>query len=306
VPEQSAGAVPDIGTVERLVAMRSFPGAAELRASELSVLASVARPRRLASGEVLAREGRPLPGISVVLEGEVVVSSLGETIETARAGRVIGLIRALARDPRGLECRACSEALVLQIAIEDLEDVFEEAPVVLARVIAHVARYALELSVLHESRHPAPRIRAGSLPARPLDLVERILMLRRCPAFAGASIDAIAALAEVAREARAPAGGALWRLGTEPAALFVIVAGELDVLVASGASATLRDGDLAGAPEVLAGAAHPSDAVAREPVIALAFARDALLDLREDHTDLGLELLRDASAALVGRAGAPT
>lgn len=308
--KRRATSAPDVGSVERLVAMRSFPGAVELHANELSVLASVARPRRLGRGEVLAREGHVVPAIFVVIEGEVVVRRSGQTIERAGPGTAVGVLYALSRDPRGLDCHAGEGALVLQIAIDDLEDVFEELPIVLVRMVGHVARRALALGLLRASggsASPPPRTplaSAPSLPTRPLDLVERILFLRRCGAFQGASIDAVAALANIAGEVRVAAGDPLWRRGDAAGSLFVVVAGELEVTLAGGAGITLRAGDLAGENELLAGEPHPSDALARGSVVALAIERDALLDSWEDHTDLGVELLREASTALLALPGA--
>ena len=189
---------PEIGSVELVVALRKFPGAAELHASELSVLASVARPRRLGAHELLAREGIVLHAIALVVEGELVVRREVERVERARPGTAIGVLEALARDPRGVECEASEPALVLSVSLEDLEDVFEEVPSFLVRLVGWLGGLALDRNVFHSSASARPAVKAVAIPERALDLVERILHLRTCPAFASATIDAVAALAHVA------------------------------------------------------------------------------------------------------------
>lgn len=293
---------PEIGVVELMVAMRRLPGAAGLHASELSVLASVARPRQMRQGEALAREGTALHAIFLVLEGEVTVRSRGEVVARARAGDTIGALSALARDPDGLDCEAVGDALVLSISLEDLEDVFEEVPNVLVQLTSHVARRVLALRLLRDGGPKRLQVGPALLPERPLDLVERILHLRGCPVFANVPIDAVAALADVARESRVAAGEPLWRRGAAASALLLVVSGELDVVLDTGTRTTLRPGDLAGEAEVLAGAPRPTEAVARTPLVVFSIEREALLDTWEDHLDLGVELLRDACARLVAAA----
>jgi len=290
--------IPEIGSVELVVALRRFPGAAELHASELAVLASVARPRRLAARELLAREGTAPNAIVLVLEGEVAVRRRGDLVERARPGSAIGVLEALARDPRGLECVAEEPALVLSVSLEDLEDVFEEVPSFLVRLVGWVGRLALQRDVYHSADVSRVHAKPVVVPDRPLDLVERILHLRNCPAFAKATIDAVAALADVAGEVRVAPEDALWRRGSPSTSIFVIVAGELEVTL-DGATHAMHAGDLAGQLEAFASAPHPTDAVARSPLVALSIEREALFDTWEDHTDLGVELLRDANSAVL-------
>jgi CRP-like cAMP-binding protein len=287
----------ELGSVERLVALRGFPGAADLATSALAVLASVARPARLAAGGVIAPIARPLTRIAIVVEGELALRCGDVTVDHAGPGRAVGAAHAFARDERDLTIVAVRDALLLLLSMEDLEDVFEEVPALLVRAVRVSAQRALE--------RPPPdgagaAITASSLPLRPLDLVERIVALRRCPAIGAAAIDSVAALANAAREVRFPSGEVPWRAHDPARTFLVIAAGAIAVSGGDGASRTLRAGDLVGHVETLAGAARGSDAVATEKVVALEIDRDALHDVWEDHVDLGLEILRDVSARAVG------
>lgn len=286
-----------------MVAMRRFPGASELHANELSVLASVARPRRYPVGRALAIEGEPMNAISLLIRGAVEVRHPAGVVERADGHAAIGTLSTLARDARGLDCRATEDTLVLSVSLEDLEDVLEEVP----SFLAHLLRYVVERGRVRPWLRPEATPRAGlsrTPPSeRPFDLVERIFHLRTSPPFARASIDAVAALADVAREVRLVAGRSLFRRGEAANTAFLLVTGELDV-ESAGTRARYVPGDLVGDTEMFSTGAHEDEAKAAGPVVLLALDRGPLLDVCEDHVDLGIELLRwESAAVLAGRAG---
>jgi hypothetical protein len=186
---------------------------------------------------------------------------------------------------------------VLEVAMEDLEDVVEEVPAVSFELARHVGRRAHALR--ERSERPAAAALPLVLPPRPLDLVERLIVLRRCDALAGVHIDALADLASIATELKIAPGERAWSAGDAPAALVVLAAGELTV-EERGVPVRLGPGDMAGEVEVLAGQGWTSSAVARAPTLLVVLAADPLLDLWEDHPGVGLALLRNVAASVLG------
>lgn len=282
---------PELGSSDRAVAMRRFPGAGVLASEQLAVLASVARSRVLRRGELLGEPDRPVAAIHVVVSGSLVASG-GVT-----APEVVGTLELLAHAVSGPAYFAGpSGAVLLEVALEDLEDVIEEVPAVLVQLAAHVGSQALALG--ERTERPVAGAPPLVIPDRPLDLVERLLVLRRCAALSGLGIDPLADLADIATEVKVAPNERAWTSREQDAALVVIAAGELEVR-GPRASARLGPGDMAGEAEVMARARWVTDAVARAPTLALFFSRDPLLDVWEDDPSIGLALLRNVAASIL-------
>jgi len=286
-----------IGPTERALAMRHLPGAGALDPAALAALGSVARARQLAPREPLQVAGRAV-GLARVLVSGALASSDGRS--GGEATDVLAFLSGAPAEaswfggPRG--------AVVLEISREDLEDVIDEVPAVLVALAAHVGSRALALG--ERSERAALSALPRALPSRPLDLVERLIALKRCAALSGVEIDALFALAEACRELKIAPAASAWVAGSRAAALLVIVAGELEVRGPHGA-ARLGAGDMAGEAEVLARARWRSTALASSPTLALVLPRDRLLDLWEDHPAIGLALVRNVAGAILAahRAG---
>lgn len=299
--ERSRPARRELGRIERQVAIRSFAEFRDLPGPEIALLASIARSRAVSAGERLLEPGRPVGTIFLVVEGELAVRR-GDAETRVGRHELAGASFALADDPQGCECVAVQDGMVLEIAADDLEDVFEDHRAVLAGAVSRLAREALSLRTRREddgsSAQPVPG------PSAPLDLVQRILILRRMRGLAGASIDGIAALAGAAREVRAPSGHVLWRAGDPSGTILALVGGSVRATWPDGRSATIVPFELVGNLDSLAGEARAHDVVVGEPVVALAIERDAMLDAWEDHLDLGTEMLRHLSRSVLAL-GAP-
>lgn len=280
-----------IGPTERALAMRRLPGAGALGPAALAALGSVARPRQLAPREPLEPAGRAV-GVARVLVSGALVSSEGRS--RSEATDVLALLSG-APAPASWFGGPCG-AVVLEISREDLEDVIDEVPAVLVALAAHLGARALALG--ERSERAALSALPRALPPRPLDLVERLIALKRCAALSGVEIDALFAFAEACMELKIAPAASAWVAGSRAAALLVVVAGELEVRGPKG-TARLGAGDMAGEAEVLARARWGSTALACSPTLALVLPRDRLLDLWEDHPAIGLALLRNVAAAIL-------
>ncbi len=280
-----------LGPTERAFAMRRLPGAGALGTPALAALGSVARARQLAPREPLEPAGRAVGAARVLLSGSLVGS------DGQRRGEATDVLALLSGAPAEAPLfGGPGGAVVLEISREDLEDVIDEVPSVLVALAAHVGARALALG--ERSERAALSALPRALPPRPLDLVERLVALKRCAALSGVEIDALFALAEACAELKIARAASAWVAGSRAAALLVIVAGELEVR-GPRAATRLGPGDMAGEAEVLARARWASTAFARSPTLALVLPRDRLLDLWEDHPGIGLALVRNVAAAIL-------
>lgn len=291
----------EVGRVERLVAMRAFPGWSELTASELAALAGAATPRWIPAGVRLFEEGAPVTTLYVVIRGELAVYRGG--VELGRYGPHTGVggLAAFARDPRGYECRALADTLALELDLEDLEEIFEDRFGVLVQVLAELARESIRVRrrLAPHAGFPARASGGEQCPARPLDLVERIFFLRRNFAFAPGRIDSVAALAKCATEVRVEKGAPLWRFGDPADALLAVVCGTVGARAPDGLSFAFGAGDLVGGLDALGEVPRWFDASAGDGLVALRVERDVALDVWEDHPDLGLDVLESVASGLL-------
>lgn len=292
---------PDVGRVEKLVALRSFPGWAELPTPELAALSELAEPRAAPVGTTLLSEGQPVTTIYLVMRGELTIRRDGVEIGRYGPHSGVGGLAAFARDPRGYECEATRDSLLLALHADELEEVFEDRFVVLGSVLRELARETVRLRrrMRPNAGFPAEADPGERCPARRLDLVERIFFLRRNLAFASGFIDSIAALARSAEELRLAPGERLWRAEDRADHLLAVVCGTIEARTPDGTTFAFGAGDLVGGLDAVGEVPRWFDAEVGEGLVALRMESDPTLDVFEDHPDLGLDVLQGFSAALL-------
>jgi CRP-like cAMP-binding protein len=283
----------ELGAVERMLALRSFPGATRIEAPALAVLSSIAEARRYPAGAAIVRRGARLTHALVTVEGEMIVHDGAE--RRIAAPRALGIAHLFAHEPCTFGCVAAADSIALRIHLEDLEDVFEDFPSVLVRVVRDLASRAL---AQEPSSRPLVAAAGTLVPARPLDFVERILALRKLQAIGGGSIDAVAGLARSAREIRLGPGEFLWAEDEEATSMAYLLEGRVREL--RGDVETLHEaGTLVGELDCMAGGRRASRVVADAPLVAIVLDRDAVPDVWEDHIDAALAFLAALGARLL-------
>jgi CRP-like cAMP-binding protein len=128
---------------------------------------------------------------------------------------------------------------------------------------------------------------AVSCPARPLDLVERIVLLRKAAPFREAGLDALAELARQLDEKRWDPGSMVMSAGEMGHRIEILVCGQvecheqtrdLDYIVGAGFAL--------GVMEAYAGVRRDYHAVALDHVVSLSLSAGMMIDLMEDHPDI--------------------
>ena len=91
----------DVSRVERMIALRAFPGWSELPAPELATLASIARPRFAVEGTHLIAERDPIHSLIVVIRGEIVARRGGRELGRYGPGTGVGGLAGFSRASEG-------------------------------------------------------------------------------------------------------------------------------------------------------------------------------------------------------------
>ena len=130
------------------------------------------------------------------------------------------------------------------------------------------------------------------VPARGLDLVERLVLLRAAPPFAQASLTTLADLARTLREVRFERDALLWSEGDRAGHTLLVVEGLVRCRSRDGRlDFTFGPGSPVGTLDMLAEMPRFFEARAQTPLLALQGRVEELVDVLEDNHAMATELL---------------
>jgi CRP-like cAMP-binding protein len=289
------------GAVERVLALRVFPGFARLPTDHLALLAEYTYERYFSKGDLIASPGRMVTSMHFVRSGIINVLREGVVVRSFSAGAVVGGLAGLTRDPKGQHLVAGDDTDTFEVAIDDMEDFLEDSFPTLVVVMRGLAGGVLEM------RRKLPRD-AGFVddvgdfvrPEIELNLVERILFARRLLAYGHSRVEAMAELVREMELCRFAAGQVVYREGDGAVASYLVYSGGVRCTSASGQSFVMGPDSVIGGIDSMANAKRWYTATAQTDVVALRSAVTSLIDVVEDHPDMGLELLRVLAGILKG------
>lgn len=287
------------GQLERLLLLKTFPGLGDLSPNDLTVIAENTRERFFEAGAEIYPEGRPVESVHYVVEGKVEARRNGVTVLTLDGRSVIGGLAALARTSDGQQWLAVEDTISLEVAQEDMLEIFEDNFEMLLTAMRGIARGFINARLsagdrggFDEDFEPNP------VPPGPLGLVERILHLHKNFAFQSAQVESLTQMAKSAREVRVPAGTQLWKAGDVSDQMLMVISG---VIVGTAGDQTFRfgPGGSAGGLDAMAQQPRWFDAVAKTDVLALGVHVDQMIDIFEDRVDMAIEVASRMSAGLL-------
>jgi CRP-like cAMP-binding protein len=293
------GGAPQLLHTERLVMLRRFPTFASMEPALVGVLTAQARERFYPAGTVIYREGTPVTRPLWILEGRVSISRHGHQLREAGPLSHVGHIVALAASESGIRAVAEEDTFGLEIDIARFLDICEENFPLLRATLRDIAGETIRLRRMMgvTGGFPAPTDQGDDLPAE-LDLVDRIFYMRRVMVVAGNRLEALADLARDAVNVHLPLGATLWEEGDRSSHLYMLLSGRIDCTNSLGQSFALAGGDLAGGVDANAALPRWYRAVAATDVTALRMEHETFLDVLEDNTEIGLNLLRVFATAV--------
>lgn len=286
-----------VGSMDRVLYLRTLSELDGVPAAELAQFAEYGRERSFRPGEILLEEGELPSSFFVVARGTVEVSSEGLILGHAKEREPVGLIALLSDDRNGIRARAAEEVLCLEFSSETLKDALEERFSIVQNLLRNSARQCMELWGQVDPRRTPGEHPSLLCPTRPLDLVERIALLRNAHPFQEVGLDSLAALARQLEERRWDRGEEILSAGERGDRIEILVCGSVDC------HDRVRDirfrreeGAALGVLEAYAGRPRAYSAVAAEHVVSLGTHAGAMVDLMEDHLDIAM-----SSLATMGR-----
>ncbi|HEU4733393.1 MAG TPA: cyclic nucleotide-binding domain-containing protein [Kofleriaceae bacterium] len=273
--------------LRRILALRQFPMFATAELAELAMIAENVVETTFRPGAVVAPAGARLSGLHLVVEGR---------IDSARSWGPharFGALEVLARREPATAAIAAVETQTLQLSAADLADVLEDNFGVLLAAVRNLAGQLVTLG--------QPIARPITIPTAgaPLGLVERLIVLRQQVPFAGARLQGLAMLAHASDELSWGPGATVVRAGELASDSLLVIDGSLHARDDAGRRVELGPGHAVGALETLAGMAHSSTLEAVTPVRALRSGGAAILDVLEDHPDVGMQMISMFARALL-------
>jgi CRP-like cAMP-binding protein len=292
----------EIGPLELIRALRRLFGQQQgPTTAALAAMAAHIVSVRIPAGFELNDPAEQMADVYLITEGELATEYDGRLLHRFGPQSVVGSLSSLIHGSRGFRCWATRETLALSWRADDMLEVFEDHFELLHSVLRAMANESIELR-----RQLPPHagfsnvIRADiEYPARPLDLVERLLCLRQTFGFKTSHIDELAELARAAVEARYAAGTLLWAAGESSDALLIMVSGVVSATTPEGLEFQLGPGDIVGSLGVVAGLPAWFTARVTQPAVTLSINREVLVDLLEDQPDLGFDVLQLIASSLL-------
>jgi CRP-like cAMP-binding protein len=270
-----------------------------LPASEVAVLADAAGERFFPKGTILFREGDEASSMHFVAEGLLGNFRRGIRVGVVGPGAGIGGLAVLARGAMGSEVVAEQDTLTLEIDADAMTEVLEDRFPILQYLLREVNRQALELLRRHRLDP------SGVFPEPPrelvadggLDLVDRLLLLRRMPVFEGSSVTALAELARTLANVRFEPGTVLWHEGEPSHGILLLSSGSVQATGSGGVSFRAGPGFPLGALEAVGQVPRWYEARALTPVVGLQGQTDVLVDLFEDSFEMAMDFLAVVAGA---------
>ncbi|MBK8937499.1 MAG: cyclic nucleotide-binding domain-containing protein [Polyangiaceae bacterium] len=284
----------------RVLVMRTLPHLAALDEDDLSLLAEEARLSLARRGAVLFHEGEALDRVYFLAEGSVRVRR-GAASSTVTAPAELGLTSLFAGLEQAKEAVAVTDATLIELPASVVLASFYESPSIARNTIRMAARALLaRRGNLPVAPGEAPaEVAPGEYLDRTPTLVEKMLVMRRSPVWAHASLDAVAELCRHLEELRVPAGELLWDIGAPSDQSYRLEHGIVRCENAKGEVARVGGGHLIGGLDALAGLPRAYRALTEVPCIFFRIRASTQLAILEVHPQMAARLRLELARALV-------
>ena len=286
---------------ERFLFLRTVPGLASLPPEVARVVAANTEERYFPAGSYVCREGEPAMHIAYIVRGSVEIRRYGKPVRTMGPRTVVGGVSALAGDQQGYDGVAREDSVILQIATDDAQEIFEDHFPFLKGVVEGTGR---EVIAARKQLGPgagfSPIGQPMTCPDRTFDLVEKMAFLRRSISFRDAHIDAIADLASDIGEVRLHRGERLWEIGDRGSYFLMPLCGTIECHAQNPEQHfVLGPGDAVGCMDALADELRWFRARVGGELVALHVDVDVLYDVLEDHFGMAMSVLRGMAVGML-------
>ncbi len=299
------------GTTERLLELRAFPPFEALPRRAVVAVSRSLEELSFVPGEELLSADAEASALVFLMKGAVETWHDGVSLGISRAPGRAALVSLLAgailgvRDGTGsvgTRIVALEPTDALYLHHDSLVELMAEHFEVFCSILRHLAsallreQRALGLEATDELFHhvlarvPRPTTSPTVVVREtPLTKTDRLFALRALPHFRRMNVNAIAAWASRLEERRYPPGATLWKPG-ELATDFAILVQGTAVERGPGGEVHTQPPLLVGGPEAILGENRESECVALTELVTLHASMDVVLDICEEHLEVGLGL----------------
>jgi CRP-like cAMP-binding protein len=275
--------------LRRMLTLRQFPLFAKAELDELATMAENLKPAHFPAGALIAPASSFVPTVQLIVHGQI-DSKSGQSWH---AREVFGALEVAAGRALASPAIAATETDTLELPAADFADVLEDNFGVMQSALRELATRLLA------SAPPPARPVPVAVGEGPIGLVERLILLRQQLPFTSARLQPLAMLAQASEELRYATGDVVAAAGDPATAGLVLIEGTLRAYREDGLAHALVRGQHFGFVETLAGANHSYTLEATSSLRVLASPGRAILDVLEDHTDVGLTMLAAFASALL-------
>jgi CRP-like cAMP-binding protein len=282
-----------VPALERMLHIKRIPMLAGLSNADVAILADAARERFFPKGAVVFRQGEPVGSVHFVVHGGLGTLRRGEQVGLVGPGGGVGGLALFARDPLGSQVVADTDTLTLELDADTVWELLEDRFSILHHLLRANSRRAIDL-VTRLRLDPTAGMPECPLERRDtgdIDLVDRILFLRRLSVFERSSISGLADLGRAMAQVRFEAGTTLWQEGEAAPSVFLIRSGFVRARRAGGEEFRPGPGFPLGALEALGEVPRWYEAMTETPVVALQAHASALVDVFEDNFEMAMDYL---------------
>ncbi|MCC7542668.1 MAG: cyclic nucleotide-binding domain-containing protein [Deltaproteobacteria bacterium] len=281
---------------QKMLSLRHLWAMSSLGQSDLRMVAEKLHERYFPAGHVLYRDGDPVNAMHFLLDGTIHLRKGDKTFGTVEAPGGVGIMTVLARSESPYDTVAATDLLTLEIDAEVFLEILEDRfPVLHNTLRISTAMLSKSLSELPASELGSKR--APDCPVigdRPLDIVERLLFVRRIPLYRNTSTNALAEMAQLLVEERFADGTVLFRRGESADRVFFVLRGAIRCTAEQG-EFSFEAGSVVGGLEALAGVPRWYGAEASDSLVVLRGLTTDVIDVYEDNPALALDFLAMSS-----------
>ena len=134
-----------LSTVEKVLFLKSVDLFSKINGEDLAQVAGIAQEVNFDNGDLVIQEGEMGDAMFLIIEGEVMVHKLGQTIASLGERDSFGEMAILDDEPRSASVTAASDVICLKVEREDFYELMSEKAEIaygVIRVLTHRIREA--------------------------------------------------------------------------------------------------------------------------------------------------------------------
>jgi AAA family ATP:ADP antiporter len=262
--------------------LRRLPLFASVSVDELFRIAGASRQIRHESGTTLLQDGVVPEQTHLLLDGLVTATSRDGAPHTIEAPAPLGFAEALQGKPMRDMFRTTGVAVTLALTAEELRTLLADNTDLIAGLFATIVDRVGEVYAVLATGAAAELEQLAEGGITP---VEKVLALQRVPLFARVSAAEMPHLAAIAETVPLTSGSSLFG-PSAPAALWLLLKGEVSLENGQGATIVARGGDVIGALPTIAGRPFGRKGDVAGGGVALRIEHDPLFDVLSANGEL--------------------